>query len=389
MTFALRSLIVLIGLLFAVEATRFAFVEDLIRQNLYEEALDWRAGSTDALTKSAEVELGLGDARGAGGLAIRAVTRAPLDVAALRIAGLAFEAGNDDNQTQGETIMRQAMLVGWRDAPTQYWVFKTALQRSDWSAAAVRADAMARANWHRDQILAALWALTAEPAAIPGIARQLAASPNWRTTFFHDSGISANRSDAGFLALSALLAKTPAPVTDDERASYIQGLVGGGFYARARALWVAALPAASRPANALISDPDFAMLAARGTSDHGSDFEWDLRSPSRAPVTVSRRGNRTSIEIDTSGTNHGRVLSQTLALAPGNYRLIAQVQNGHADALSWHMLCLPAKSALVKQAPLSEPLTFSVPPGCEGQALSVTAGPPATVLLNSVQLTRN
>jgi len=387
MAIALRSLIVLIGLFFAIEATRFAFVDDLVRQSLFEEALAWRADSTEALTRSGQVELALGDAQGAGTLAARAVSRAPLDVAAIRIAGLAAEASGDSDR--GETIMRQAMMIGWRDAPTQYWVFKTAVTRSDWKTAAIRADALARADWHRDKFLAALWALAAEPAAARAVAVQLATQPNWRGAFFHDSGISTNRSDAGFALIAAILAKTDAPLNDDERGDYIQGLASAGHYARGRAVWLSALPSAKQPANALIGDPDFSALAVRGPTDPTSDFDWKLLTTGGSQI--GKQGNRNVLTLAAPGDSRTRVLAQTTALPPGSYRIAAAVSSDvPSNALTWRITCLPGRTTLIRQEPIAAPQTFTVPAeGCAGQSIGIFSGPvPGKASISDIQLVR-
>ena len=82
--------------------------------------------SSDAAVRVAESEFQQGDAAAARATALQAVTRGPLSQPAIRALALAQEKLGNRDAAAG--LMARAAALGWRDAPTQGWIFDAALK---------------------------------------------------------------------------------------------------------------------------------------------------------------------------------------------------------------------------------------------------------------------
>lgn len=122
---------------------------------------------------TARAWLTLQEGRSSVTLARAAVRQRPTDAATLRVAGLTFLAVGD--LVRADTLMRLAGAAGWRDQPTQLYWTRAALAAGDVEVAALRLDALMRANAFGPDVTALFVALERSPGGRAALARRVAA----------------------------------------------------------------------------------------------------------------------------------------------------------------------------------------------------------------------
>ena len=146
-------------------------------------------------------------------------------------------------------------------------------------------------------------------------------------------------------------------------------LVKVGQGRQARALW--ARDAGVADAGALIHDGRF----TDGRSP--PPFNWQLAG---SAIGLTERQKGGGLHVIFHGTQMGALARQLLVLAPGTYRLSADVRARIADprALSWTIEC-PGAAAPIANLPVERSgalaWRFTVPAGCAAQWLSLAGRP--------------
>jgi tetratricopeptide (TPR) repeat protein len=233
----------------------------------------------------------------------------------------------------------------------------------------------------RRLLLPELSRLVADPEGRAALAGILARRPSWRDEFFSAArGRKVKPADA--LALMNMVSGITGRPATAERGLYLQALLEAGEYARARALWSSSLPAPDRAKDGLVFDGAFAGSAAP------APFNWVLYDGDVGRAERNAEGGRGGLDITYFGGRDFNLAEQTLALAPGRYRLSFLVRSEEgikSGDLSWRIACVAGGKELVASSLAGAGSTaaprradFVVPAGCGGQRLYL-AGEPGDV----------
>ena len=120
-------------------------------------------------------------------------------------------------------------------------------------------------------------------------------------------------------------------------------------------------------------DPEFAGSKAP------PPFNWTLLS-NASGLAEGQAGGR--LHVIYYGRDNASLVSQTLTLGPGRYRLGFQVEGGSPglSSLAWKLTCLPSKQAVLI-LPLPAPGKpgagdFNIGSACPAQLLELSGSPP-------------
>ncbi len=305
------------------------------------------------------------------------LAQSPYDQAALRdLASAERLRGNDE---PARALITLAGRLGWRDSQTELMLLEDALSQGDADAAMRHIDALLRRKPElAPRLIPALHAAAMDPIGRAALLERLDASPPWRKEFFTRIDYIPSQYQDAHETLLVGLAKAGKPAQIDEITSYVSALAKRGEVGRARELWIRLTNA--RPG--LVLDPDFERLDP-GSPVQASPFEWnanrlggtELRVTVEAGIPSSR-----DLIVDTDGSAHGTVLTQTLVLRPHRYRLFVATPSASvlaAGGLKWTVRCLPGgKIVSADGAAVSAgwQADFEIPSsGCAAQRLSLEA----------------
>jgi hypothetical protein len=340
-----------------------------------------------AAVRLAQVDGGLGPARGPDRLLARIdadPSTTAADVADARrmladrpIDGRAFRVLAQAHAGDPAALLGIAVRRAPRDRIARALLADRAFAAGDIAGAMRQVDALLRvAPWAGVPMLQRILALSADARVRTALRDRLATDPPWRNAL--PAALVADGSDPALaLALLDGLAAT-RPLPARERAVRIALLRKAGQGGRARAAWLAALPAAARDAQ------------SRWLYDGGFEHEPDLDGGygwriARVPGVAigfdpgAPLQGRRALAADFSGRAiSGFRIGQWLALAPGRYRLRAALDDATDSRrpFRWRLACAGAAQPLVELD--STPglrgwqrlaATFEVPPGCAGQEL--------------------
>ena len=310
----------------------------------------------------------------------QSLARSRLNVVALRVAGLAREGRNaEDERAAG--FMALAGQLGWRDTPTQVWYVNTASAIGEYEIAMQRADALLRRQEYPGQILAFVRAAGAIDQARPSVLARLVENPAWRPRLFLDAATMSEDQHQGLTALIAALRHSPAPVRREEIAPYLDGLVRARDPGRAYQVWTTAFGGKNQ---GWPRDPQFREAAAlSGTVATALPFDWQIQPP---PGVTARFDPQGGLTLDLGARRRGDVAQQLMRLAPGAYRFEATLAGSQARAdmlLHWAITCLPSRIE-AEAGPVGIAtgsggtvmhFDFRIPPNvCESQRLKLAGG---------------
>lgn len=314
----------------------------------------------------------------------------PTNDRALRVLGLATEAGGD--REQALAIMQQAGRLGWRDTPTQQWLLQRAILTDDFTGVVQHADALARRNRGGEMVRGLFLAAVAEPRLRGALADRLAQQPMWRGAFFADVRQRLPEALAEPMAgLFKDLQDRRSAIAPTEWMSYIDRLAELGQFARARRTWATAFGVPTQQLAGIPYDPAFRAASARAPDAPTSQFEWSLNANLEGTVTFGDDEGRPGLTIPTGVSGGAALASQTIMLAPGTHELTARIDGSpETAAAGWTLTCLPAQVALprrLKRGSNDElsSVIFEVPAAnCAAQRLALVArdqfdAQPATV----------
>lgn len=270
---------------------------------------------------AAAVALAQGDGAAALGLAAEAVLHDPLDPLSSSLLGSARQYRGD---TKGaEAAFRVAAQRGWRDRLTQLYWYSAALQSGDAKRAALRADALLRADPYFAAAGTLLEPLEASPAGQAALAARLGENPGWAGAYLDvplDADARQVRLKSGIALLaarqadSALACDTPRPL--------VVALLRRGMRRDAEQLWRAsrcdARILAGVPAGGLV-DGGFERLS----DEEASPFGW--RKAATGDVSIEPATGSGGVTMRNSAAVSRVVLTQAIGLAPGRYLVRAKV----------------------------------------------------------------
>lgn len=322
----------------------------------------------------------------AGDLARQALRRAPFDVRALRVIGLA-EARSGREQSADDLL---TLAGNWslRDDPTHAWLVDYRLRRGDYASSLAHADTLIRRREAlRPQVFQLFsTAATQDPQrAMPVVARLIAARPPWRQAYL-DSLYRTNEGLQLAANLAVVLKRGDAPLSPDELSQMYLQLLDKGQVQAVNAVRTAldGAEAAASVANGGFDD-----------ADAPEPFQWKLIQQAGVSAEITpddARPQDLALRVEYDNYTSAKVAQQLMFLKPGRYRLAYQtrMESGPSPLkLNWTVLCIPGDQPVLS-APASALATpgaarqnggwisltreFTVPDGCQGQWLSLDAG---------------
>jgi hypothetical protein len=250
----------------------------------------------------------------------------------------------------------------------------------------------------REAVVAELTRLIAIPDGRDELAGALARNPSWRRDFFvaaHGRPFSPADTRALYRAVRA---RNPQLNATPEFRLHLEALVRTGQVARARNLWLDAMPPDRRQRHANLFDGDFSGQPAF------PPFGWELAETEQGRAEIMRDG-RPHLQVDYFGGSNEVLAEQVIALRPGNYRLtyVARSDDGVRGAnLNWVIACYPSGAILSRtvvqnlgQNYQRRGIAFAIPASaqCNGQVLRLVGEPgdvsvPVSFQLGSVGIAR-
>jgi hypothetical protein len=250
----------------------------------------------------------------------------------------------------------------------------------------------------RQAVVAELTRLIAIPDGRDELAGALARNPSWRRDFFtaaHGRPFQPADTRALYLAVRARNSRLNAT---PEFRLHLEALVRTGQVARARNLWLGAMPPERRARHANLFDGDFSGEPAF------PPFGWELAESEQGRAETMRDG-RPHLQIDYFGGSNEVLAEQVIALRPGNYRLTysARSDEGVGGAnINWVVACYPSGEILSRttiqnlgQNYQRRAIGFVIPTSaqCNGQVLRLVGEPgdvsvPVSFQLASVGIAR-
>jgi hypothetical protein len=304
---------------------------------------------------------------GAVALSRAAVARDPLDAAALRDLGLAFDLSGD--AADADQLMSLAGERTRRDTPTAAWLLVQRLSRARYRDAFAAADALLRRDVDeqtRERLFALLVSAAHYDASRLALTVRLAEVPWWRLAFMRELAARAEPDDTRLVL--AGLATTADPPTAAELDVYLTRLLEAKAYGAAARDWTAF----SRPRR----DPD-----AIGDLTAPPPFGWSPVFGEGASSMIEDG----ALRVDYDGYGAAKLPVRLIALPPGRYAVMwrERVSGDDVRAIGVTVLCREAGAVLASAAPLAsgpaireQRLDFEVPAtGCEGQMLAITPLP--------------
>jgi hypothetical protein len=368
------AVLVLAWLVIALPIARAQLAELAIVQRMPGNALLLDAEHARALAGVAAALQVKGDQRQAMTLARAALAREPMNVVALRTLGLALEQSGD--QPGANRVMFLAAGLGWRDVALQLWLIKAYALKNDVRGALRRADALARTN-HLPEITFPLFLASITDDQLRGtLAREMADRPLWRGNFFYRLLQLPPEQMPYVNALVGDLAKVGSPITPQERAIYLTRLVQVGQGTEAYSYWLRDQRAVGVRASTVPWDAGFEHVPPPGAL--AAPFEWQVTPESAGVAQIGAASSAgQQLSVSPGRDYNGRLVSQTVVLQPGRYRVTARIQgDAAAIGLHWALRCVPSGEELPVDAGRDgagfAPATFAVPVGtCPSQTLAI------------------
>lgn len=358
-------------------------------------------GSPEVLRRAAEAEFAAGRTENASALAESSLRRAPFNVRALRVRGLAeSEAGNTNT---ADEIMTLAGNWSLRDDPSHAWLVERRMRQGALGSAFAHADTLAR---RREDMYPQLFdlfttAARADPRGLSQVASLLAAAPPWRPIYLgYLNGNPAN-SDVIF-GVTVLLQRSARPLTNVELERVYEAWVSNNQYEAVRLL------------REQINRPPLEPIVQRGGFDPAADavvpFDWNLMPASGLSMEVLEDeldASNLALWVSYRGSSIKPFIRQLLVLRPGQYRLagsLRPVKQTARPSMKWSILCVGSGAELVDQASLGDAAGnaarwekfshgFTVPQqGCNAQWLQLSPsihadGGEASMWFDNVEIT--
>ncbi|MFK4870449.1 hypothetical protein [Novosphingobium sp. ZW T3_23] len=299
-------------------------------------------------------------------------------VALRRLASAEALRGND---APAQALISLAGRLGWRDSPTGLMLLDDAVRRGDASAAMRHIDALLRRKPElAPRLMPALHAAATDTIGRNALIERLDTSPPWRKEFFTRFDFIAAPSRNAHEALLIALAEAGKPARPDEITPYVGALAQEGEIAQAHKLWITVNKNAGAGP---VLDPQFGRFEPGRSAPVPNPFEWTAHRLPGIALKVAADADKPSarnLVIATDGTAHGTVLTQTLVLGPGRYRLFVKMPSASvlaAGGLKWMVRCLPGSRTVSTQGSAASAgwqADFAIPPsGCSAQLLSLQA----------------
>lgn len=350
----------------------------------------WSAGGWNALAEKHYFD---GDAAAAVDAALQALAIRPIDPVAVRTLGLARIAQH--RQAPGQALLETGARLGWRDGPNQLWLIQRAAEAGAPDVAVQRIDALLRQGKLAPELFPFLRTLALAPQSQPEVVRQLGQYPSWRQGFFNDLSTVTATYPGQVVALLDALRRAGTGATPGETALARWQLQVAGDAGALRAVWNAS------DVGHLLGDGGFDSPSGL-VGPQAPPYVWQAPALPGTSVVIAMpdaplAGQAATITAD--GAVAGPVLQQTLALAPGFYRLSSNVllsQDADRDVVNWSVRCgervFPVAVAWSQAAGSWSAArgSFRIEPDCPLQTLVFgllkSSGAPIRVSLDQVRI---
>ncbi len=307
-----------------------------------EHAIRLLPGSAKVLARAAEDEMRTGEMEDAGYLARLSLSKAPFDVAALRVLAMAeAKAGRTD---QADELMTLAGNWSLRDSAAHSWLIESRLRQGNYASAFAHADTLVRRRADLRPVVFNLFSTAAETDARAGayLVTELADSPPWRSEYLE----SLYRRPNGLQLLAGLalgLEQTDGPFTTDE----LQGLYQALYEGRRIPGLQTIRETLGRPsATTILVNGEFADQEAI------LPFGWQLGVGPGISVGLlndDRRPELTALRVIHDARNAQELASQLVLMEPGTYRLSGRqrLENGRGrTGFAWQVQCLESSEII-------------------------------------------
>jgi hypothetical protein len=332
-------------------------------------ASDYASTSQAAATTAAAQHLQNGDAAGAKVFAKQALATSAISAPALSSLGLAEQSLG--HWQQAGAILSQASALGWRDAPTQFWLAQAYLQNHEYTEAAQRLDALLRMQPTSTNLFDILDQLLVDRRLAAAMTDRFTLNPGWRSSYLRYPGIISPAMLGARSTLLTYLARSSAPPSRDEIFPVVRGLAQTNQFASARALWFEA----QRMEPSALYDPKFENIGSIGRVP----FEWTVISVLGANVRMepASQGNGTTLHVTTDGTASGVLMRQMTMLTSGPHRMsyAGSIDPSARGALGWSIRCISTRKSVLEtlNAPASKDYDFVIPEKCDNQFIELHA----------------
>jgi hypothetical protein len=368
--------VVAIGLLATVQIVRSAFVAAYADDDPGKAAAVW-SSHPDVLFKTAMNDISGAAASG------RAVPRekiaaiygaaddAPLAAEPFLVRGV--EAQIAGNQRLAGQAFEAARRRNPRSLAAQYFLADHYLRTNQTDAGLAQLAVLTRLIPKGIDQVASYYASYAKaPGGAPRVKAMLRRHPE-----FEDAILLALAKDAANADLVLALSRQSSPQSAEPPAWHgllVESLIKQGQYAKARQVW-AKLSGWHGSVGQGLFDPQFSGKKAP------PPFNWTLLSTASG-LAEGQGGGK--LHVIYYGRDNARLASQTLTLAPGQYRIAFEFEGdgGGKDlsSLSWRVSCLPSNRAVLNlglagqgSARLGQ---FIIPADCPAQLLELVGASP-------------
>lgn len=256
----------------------------------------------------------------------------PMESLAISLLGEA-QIQQQDN-AGADKAFRVAGQLGWRDAAVQTYWMQRSLAVGDYAIAAERLDALLRQTPLFDRRKPLVDALLATPQGRAALASRLRLGPAWATTFIID--VTGDTPETALERAEVVEAAGPGPWTCAQAGILADRLIAQQAYPEASRVWHQNCPARG----GLLYDGGFDNVV---TTNQPHGFDWRLSDRGDIDIRPGCDASGSSyLDISVSSPFRQDMLSQTVVLAPGTYRLTwtAQSLKGSAsEALGVSLAC--------------------------------------------------
>lgn len=311
-------------------------IQPLIQRAPVEIAIRLGPNSPMVLSRAAEAELLAGRNSNAASLSRDALARAPFDVRALRVLGLAEARSGRD--AAADDLITLAGNWSLRDDPAHAWLVERRLRQGDYGSAFAHADTLVRRRPDIRPQVFRLFTLSAKEdgqAALPVLTSLLAEDPPWRRAYFNS--LDATPEDLLVqLNLAIMLQSSRAPLSNPELHHLYYALLNKG------------LIDALRTVRERLGRPPQTTLVVNGGFDDAAaprPFQWSLTQTAGIAseiVADDTRRDDLALRVEHNGFAKVRITDQLMLLSPGSYRLSGEirVEEGDAEHILWTVSCL-------------------------------------------------
>lgn len=260
------------------------------------------------------------------------------------LAELRLRSGDDE---EAHRLFRQAHRLSHTEVHALQYLVAHAIETGGYAEAVEYIDVLLR-RWpsRADTLLPLLPQLLTHESAYAAIAGAMAADAPWRSRLLN--GLARQDEGLGFAYQLLLeLADTMHPAGQGEIAAVIRGFMSAKRYEEAYRLFRFTTPLEERAMAGFIYNSAF-LPSSLGALP----FSWQHRNTRAAEIRLSAGGALPGASVRfLSAPAKDIVLHQTLVLAPGRYRLVADVDASSLLAprsLYWRIRCQDQREELLR-----------------------------------------